>query len=134
MEKGYIKLEKKKGNKWSMVGLLVYVCLSAMGLTLIKIGTSRDCTLAFTNKSFSMEMNYVLIVGMIIYVASFLTSMVVMKGMNLSVFYPLSAGLIYIVVCVVSFFVLKEKISMTQLIGMAIILAGIIVMNIDKGK
>ena len=70
--------------------------------------------------------------GALIYVVSFCLSMVVMKGMNLSLFYPLSAGLIYIAVCLLSFLVLKEKISTTQLIGMAVILAGVIIMNIKK--
>jgi len=58
--------------------------------------------------------------------------MVVMKGMNLSLFYPLSAGLIYIAVCVASYLVLKEKISVQQLIGMVVILAGIVIMNIGR--
>ena len=52
--------------------------------------------------------------------------------MNLSLFYPLSAGLIYIAVCVLSFLVLKEKISVQQLIGMVVILAGIVIMNLGK--
>ena len=55
-----------------------------------------------------------------------------MKGMNLSLFYPLSAGLIYIAVCVASYLVLKEKISVQQLIGMVVILAGIVIMNLGK--
>ena len=75
-----------------------------------------------------------LVLGACLYVVSFLTSMVVMKGMNLSVFYPLSAGLIYIAVCILSFLLLKEKITTTQLIGMAVILAGIVIMNLNKNS
>lgn len=57
---------------------------------------------------------------------------VVMKRMNLTIFYPVSAGLIYIVVSLAGFLILKEAFTIQQLAGMAIILAGIVVMNIGK--
>ena len=77
-------------------------------------------------------LSWKLVLGACLYIISFLLSMVVMKGMNLSLFYPLSAGLIYVVVCILSIVLLKEKPSVNQLIGMTVILAGIIVMNIGK--
>lgn len=116
-----------------MIGLIVYVCLSALGLTLIKIGTGQNGTLLLDGRGFTLELSWVLVLGMVIYVISFLTSLVVMKKMNLNVFYPVSAGAIYVIVCIVSYFVLHENISVQHLIGMALILGGIIVMNLNKG-
>lgn len=121
-----------KGQKSKMLGLLIYVCLSSVGLTLIKIGTGRNFTLRFSKSYIGLEVNYVLLLGMLIYIVSFLTSMMVMKTMNLSIFYPLSAGMIYIIVCLLGFFVLKEKITINQLIGMGIILIGIVIINFKK--
>lgn len=115
-----------------MLGLLIYVCLSAAGLTLIKSGLNHNTSVVFDKAGFMIQFNWVLIVGMILYVLSFLTSLLVMKGMNLSLYYPLSAGLVYIIVCLVSRFVLKEDISFNQVVGMAVIFAGIIIMNIGK--
>ena len=91
-------------------------------------------TLLLNKGGFSLNLSWILVLGACLYVVSFLTSMVVMKGMNLSVFYPLSAGLIYIAVCILSFLLLKEKITTTQLIGMAVILAGIVIMNLNKNS
>lgn len=122
----------RKGNRSNMIGLVVYVCLSAMGLTLIKIGTGKGSSLLLDGKGFSLQLNWVLVIGMIVYVMSFLTSMLVMKNMNLSIFYPLSAGLIYVIICGLSYFALKEKIALNQWIGMSVILVGIIVMNLGK--
>ena len=121
-----------KGMGKGMIGLIIYVCLSATGLTLIKLGLGKDSTLLLNKGGFNLNLSWILVLGACLYVVSFLTSMVVMKGMNLSVFYPLSAGLIYIAVCVLSFLLLKEKITTTQLIGMVVILAGIVIMNLKK--
>ncbi|MDE6888153.1 MAG: hypothetical protein K2P45_05850 [Eubacterium sp.] len=126
--------DRKKGLGSEMIGVLIYVCISALGLTLIKVGLGRNSTLAFDKAGFSMKFSWLLILGMCLYVLSFLLSLIVMKGMNLSLYYPLTAGLIYIIVCMFSVLILKEKIVPVQLIGMAIIFAGIIVMNIGKGN
>ena len=121
-----------KGTGKHMIGLIIYVCLSATALTLIKLGLGKDSTLLLNKGGFSLSLSWTLVLGACLYVVSFCLSMVVMKGMNLSLFYPLSAGLIYIAVCVLSFLVLKEKITTTQLIGMIVILAGIVIMNLKK--
>ena len=127
-------MSEKKGMGKGMIGLLVYVCLSATALTLIKLGLGKDSTLLLNKGGFNLNLSWMLVGGALMYVVSFCLSMVVMKGMNLSVFYPLSAGLIYIAVCVLSFLVLKEKITTTQLIGMAVILAGIVIMNLNRNS
>ena len=123
-----------KGTGKHMIGLIIYVCLSATALTLIKLGLGKDSTLLLNKGGFSLSLSWMLVLGACLYVVSFCLSMVVMKGMNLSLFYPLSAGLIYIAVCVLSFLVLKEKITTTQLIGMIVILAGIVIMNLKNNS
>ena len=55
-----------------------------------------------------------------------------MKAMDLSVFYPVSAGLGYVLVCILSYAILKERITAYQLIGILFILAGVILMNLKK--
>lgn len=129
---GDLTVNERKGTAKSMIGLIVYVCLSATALTLIKLGLGKDSTLLLDKGGFNLNLSWMLVGGALMYVVSFCLSMVVMKGMDLSLFYPLSAGLIYVVVCLLSFLVLKEKITTTQLIGMVVILAGIIIMNLKK--
>ena len=120
----------KKGVNASMIGLLIYVCLSATGLTMLKMGLDRGSTLLLDKSGFTLQFNWLLLLGMCVYVLSFLASLLVMKRMDLSLYYPISAGLVYIIVCLVSVLVLKEK----QLAGMAVIFVGIILMNLGKGK
>ena len=133
MSKGK-KIEVQKGLGKKMPGLILYVCLSALGLTLIKIGLNQQSTLLLDKSGFTLTFSWILVGGIVLYIISFLTSLIVMKGMNLSIYYPLSAGLIYIIVCLLSVLMLKEKVSTSQLIGMAVILAGIVIMNIGRTK
>ena len=124
--------EGKGTGKKGMIGLIIYVCLSAAGLTLIKMGLEKNSTLLLDKGGFNLSLSWVVVLGAALYICSFVLSMVVMKGMNLSLFYPLSAGLIYVVVCVLGVLVLKEKITTYQLVGMVVILAGIVIMNLGK--
>ncbi len=123
---------KVNENGCNMLKILVYVIFSAGGLILLKIGTSREFLIEISRGVLHVKLNIVLLSGMVLYVISFITSLIVMKSMNLSIFYPVSAGLVYIVVCFASYFILKEKMGIKELIGMVLILTGIVVMNIGK--
>lgn len=111
---------------------LLYISCSALGLTLIKMGINQGTLLKMSEGMLQIHVGLLLVVGAVLYVASFLLSMAAMSKMNLTVFYPISAGLIYVVVCLLGIFLLKENISLTQSIGMGIILLGIVVMNLHK--
>ncbi len=116
----------------SMMQIIVYIFFSSVGLILLKIGTNKKFELSFDSGNFLLGINYILIIGMLFYVASFLTSLIAMKGMQLSVFYPISAGMIYVMVCILSRVILHEEMTIKQIIGMCVILVGIIIMNIHK--
>ncbi len=116
----------------SMMQIIVYIFFSSVGLILLKIGTNKKFELSFDSGNFLLGINYILIIGMLFYVASFLTSLIAMKGMQLSVFYPISAGMIYVMVCILSRVILHEEMTVKQIIGMCVILVGIIIMNIHK--
>jgi small multidrug resistance pump len=116
----------------NMMQIIVYIFFSSVGLILLKIGTNKKFELSFDSGNFLLGINYILIIGMLFYVASFLTSLIAMKGMQLSVFYPISAGMIYVMVCILSRVILHEEMTVKQIIGMCVILVGIIIMNIHK--
>lgn len=116
----------------NMFKIILYVLFSSFGLVLLKMGT-KGLEISLHKGNFTLSINYILIIGMIFYVLSFLTSLITMKGMNLNVFYPISAGLVYIMVCILSYFILHEKMTLIQIIGICITLIGIVVMNIKKG-
>lgn len=112
--------------------ILLYILCSAFGLVLIKMGVNQGMGLSIKSSTFQFQMGILVPVGLVLYVTSFLLSIFVMSKMNLSYFYPISAGMIYIVVCIASFILLKEAISRNALIGMACILLGVFIINMPS--
>ncbi len=106
----------------------LYIALSSSGMLMIKMGTSGT---AFSSAGgvLNVSLNVKLLIGIVLYVFSFILSMVLMSQMNLSVLYPLGAGLLNLIICLFSVFVLKEAITVPQWIGIALIAAGVVLMN-----
>lgn len=116
----------------TLLQILIYVLLSSFGLVMVKLGTSHALEFSFDNGNFSLNINYMLFIGLFFYILGFIISLIAMKGINLNIFYPVSAGLIFVLVAVLSVFVLHEKISFVQIVGMAVIVTGVFIMNIKK--
>lgn len=123
---------KQRSKVVYYVVLLVYVCMSAWGLTLIKIGLGKGSFMKFDINGMKFSLSWYLLLGLFLYVSSFLVSLFIISGINLSVYYPMSAGLVYACVCVLSVLILKESVSVYQGAGMVIIWLGIILMNFKK--
>jgi multidrug transporter EmrE-like cation transporter len=113
----------------NLILLFVYAVMSACGLFLLKTGVSGT-SLAFQNGVFSFFATPRLLIGFALYVCSFLLSLYVMNRMKLSVFYPVSVGAILIITCVLSYVFLKEQIGTVQIVGIALILCGVVAINI----
>lgn len=115
-----------------MISLGIYVLCSALGLVLIKMGINKGFSLGIQEGIIQFRLGSLSIIGMCLYVVSFLMSLLIMSKMNITYFYPLSAGLIYVLVCVAGVLWLGETIQTSKLIGIGLILAGIIAMNINS--
>lgn len=112
-----------------VVIILLYACLSASGLIFLKIGAQNHFSMSLIDRVIRVELDRRLLVGFILYIAAFITSLIAMKTTDLNYFYPLSAGLVYILVCFGSYAVLKEHFNIKQIIGIIFILIGVIIMN-----
>lgn len=123
------KTEEHKGRK-TMILIILYVLISASGLLLLKIGANHEFNVSISKEGFGIKVNWQIILGMLFYICSFLVSLMAMKRINLSIFYPISSGLGYVVICIISYLVLKETISIKQFVGMVIILIGVVVINL----
>ena len=107
----------------------IYVLMSATGLFLIKTGTETT-SLVLENSIFNFQLSVRLIVGFIVYVVSFLLSVYVISKMKLTVFYPTATGVMLVLTSLLGYFFLKEQIGVSHLVGMGLIMAGVIVLNI----
>ena len=107
----------------------IYALMSASGLFLIKTGAETS-GIAISNSLLNVQISPRLIIGFAVYVCSFLMSVYIVSRMKLSMFYPISTGTILVLTSLLGFFFLKEHIGVWQLVGMALILAGVVALNI----
>ena len=116
----------------SVLLLIIYVACSSLGLVLLKVGLNNGTLITLHSTFLELKLHTFLMTGAVLYILSFLLNMIVMSRFNLSYVYPISAGLIYIAILVFSLLILREQMSLMQVMGTIFILIGIIIMNIKK--
>lgn len=107
----------------------IYIILTISGLVFMKLGGNPG-TISFRDGSFAFSMSTVSAIGFVCYICSFLLFTRIVVLFDLSFIYPLTTGIVQIVTLIASYFVFKEKISVTGLVGAILVIIGIIVMNI----
>jgi small multidrug resistance pump len=112
-----------------MILFFVYVILSSLGLILFKLG-SKDLTMLVQGGFFSISTSWIVIVGILCYLASFLLWLVIVNKSELSYVYPLSIACINIAILLGSYVLLNESIGLKTIIGTIVILIGITIMKL----
>lgn len=107
---------------------ILYVFLASSGLVLFKLG-STDSNLTLNIFNFTLHYSIKMILGMFCYGCSFILWMLIVSKMNLTIAMPLSVALVNTLVIIESCLVLKEKITLTQGIGIVIVLVGVMIMT-----
>lgn len=111
-----------------IIMFVCYVLLASSGLVLFKMGsinTNLTLNLLGVTINYSLKM----ILGLLCYGFSFILWMLIVSKMNLTIAMPLSVAIVNTLIVVESCLVLKEKISITQGIGIFVIIIGVCVMT-----
>lgn len=122
-------MSMKRGSKMKLIIIFTcYVLLASSGLILFKSG-SLNANL--TLNIFGLAINYSLkmILGMLCYGFSFLLWMLIVSKMNLTIAMPLSVAIVNTLIVVESVLILKEKMAITQGIGIFIVIVGVCIMT-----
>lgn len=108
-----------------------YVLLASSGLILFKLGSTNN---NLTLNIFGLSINYSvkMILGLLCYGFSFILWMLIVSKMNLTIAMPLSVAIVNTLVVVGSCLVLKEKITLTQGVGIFIVILGVCIMTWGK--
>jgi drug/metabolite transporter (DMT)-like permease len=108
---------------------IFYAAFSVAGMMLIK--TAGDSGIAVAG----FRLNWKVAAGLLIYFTGFCVYFYFFQKYDVSYVFPLFVGLNYVAVVLSSAFMLHEstRISATQWIGIAAVLAGILLMNIKPG-
>ncbi|ARD65355.1 MULTISPECIES: DMT family transporter [Eubacterium] len=109
--------------------VFIYLCCSVGGLTLVKVGAEHN-NFALNPGFFNLSLSYATLIGLCLYMISFVMWIVIVQKFNLSYIQPVTTGLSYVLIIAASIFILKESISLFQWIGLGFILIGVVFMNL----
>lgn len=119
----------RRGNKMKLIIMFVcYVLLASSGLVLFKMG-STNTNLTLNLLGVTVNYSLKMILGLFCYGFSFILWMLIVSKMNLTIAMPLSVAIVNTLIVIESCLLLKEKISITQGIGIFVIIIGVCVMT-----
>lgn len=110
--------------------MLVYVVFSAGGIVCFKLGSKQALEVSLTSSIFSITLSWISILGICLYVCSFLIYMGLVSKYDLSYLIPVISGAVYIVTLLAAIIIFKENIQFYQIIGILFVLVGMVLMNI----
>lgn len=113
-------------NYMRIIILVAYILFAQTAVLLVKLG-AEDTSLAFKGGNLSASLNIKTLVGLCLYVCSFLLWIVVLSRNNLSFVTPIITAANYIIPMAIGIILLKEKMSTQQWIGAGVILAGLLI-------
>lgn len=112
-----------------MLIFLIYVLSSSFGIILFKLG-SKGVNFTISNSDIGLKLSYFSLIGLTLYVVSFLLWMIIISKNDVSKIVPIGLGATNILIMFLSYFLLGETISMVQLIGVLTVIIGVVLMNL----
>jgi drug/metabolite transporter (DMT)-like permease len=112
-------------NKPILLALLT-ACAMAAGQLLFKLGAKKWGGETFFQWGWSFITNPFLVFAVSLYALAIIVWIYVLRILPLSIAYPLTA-LSYVIVPVIAYFFLHEKISIQTLLGCLLIIVGVVV-------
>lgn len=112
-----------------MILFIIYVVLSSAGLLLVKMG-SADNLIRIQNSIFSFNMSLTSMLGMLCYLISFLLWMVIVSKSQISYIVPLGVAFTNLAILLGSVVFLHETLTIKIVIGAALIVLGVFVMQL----
>lgn len=112
--------------------ILLYVLATSSALVLLKLGSTNGAPISFIGSRLVTNFNLVIILGGMLYVTSFLLYTYLISRYDLGYIIPLGTGIVYVLVFLASLFVFKESFTLYKLLGIILIVAGLVFLNIKS--
>lgn len=107
----------------------IYVIFSLLGLTFMKLGSTNESLTSYIIPIINMKITVLSFMGYLFYICSFCLYTFLITKFDLSVIIPVLGGIVNILIIVIAYIVFHEKIPVKSLIGIALIIIGIFIMN-----
>lgn len=113
-----------------VIVLAIYALLSVGGLTLFKLGSQQALNIGITGGALSLNISWLSLAGLAMYVCSFFIYMGLVSKIQLSYLAPISTGVVYVLTLAAAIFIFREPVTVLKMAGVFLVLCGIILMNI----
>lgn len=110
--------------------LALYVIISSTALIILKYGTKHGLPISYLNGKLAFNLNPYAVTGIVLYGVSFVLYIYLISKYDLGYIIPLAAAFVYILIFFGSAVFLNEAFTATKIFGIALILAGIIFLNV----
>lgn len=114
----------------SFIPIVFYVLSTVTGLVLIKLGSATGAVIELIGGKLSFNLTLVNVLGLSLYAVSFVLYTFLIAKHNLGYIVPLTTGLVYVFVFAASLLVFKEPYSSLKIAGIALILVGVLLLNL----
>ena len=111
----------------------MYIILTISGLILMKYGQNTG-SIAIEQGSILFSINWISFLGLVSYILSFLLYTKIVVKFDLSFIIPVTAGIVQVLTLVFGIILFKESITLLSIIGVALVIIGIVLMNIKVTK
>lgn len=108
---------------------IIYMICTVLGLILYKYGTTKDFGINFVNGNLSLKINIISIIGLVLYLVSFILYIVILPKYDLTILLPIVSTVTGILIFVSSIVFLGEPSSTIKWIGYIIMTIGVIIIN-----
>ena len=121
------------GKKVTIILILISVALGVIGQILIKQGVMSAGAVGFNKEVFKLTLKPFVILGLFSYAVSSIFWLLVLSRTELSYAYPMVA-LGYVLVFFFSWWFFHDKVTVTRIMGLVLIIAGVILVAITEPK
>lgn len=116
----------------SKIILTLYIFTTVFALVILKLGTQSGLPIAYIDNRISFNFTWQTITGILLYGVSFMTYVYLISKNDLGYIIPLAAGFVYLLIFIASYFVFNETFTFAKSIGIILIVAGLLVLNLKK--
>ena len=112
--------------------LVLYILTTVTALVVLKLGTSTGLPVTYIDSKLQFNINFYTVAGILLYGLSFVTYVYLISKNELGYIIPLAAAFVYILIFLASAVVFKEVFTLTKIIGIVLIIAGLIFLNLKR--
>lgn len=112
--------------------LFLFVATTSLGLIFVKLGTSNGLPIQILEGKLHFNLTFFSVTGILLYGTSFLLYMYLISKHDLGYIIPLTTAMVYAVIFVASYFVFHEVFTLVKILGIVLIVAGLVCLNVQR--